>query len=95
MCGKSLMFHFNAWKNKRTVTQRTKSEGQPDLQQPAVMVTNSALTGQWQSFPRAEEVPEGAFLPSDCLPEPQGQVGVWRAAEKGDPCCGCNLTKAE
>lgn len=30
-CDRSLMFHFNMWKNKRTVTQRTKSKGQPDL----------------------------------------------------------------
>lgn len=43
-CDRSLMFHFNMWKNKRTVTQRTKSKGQPDLTTTALTATNSVPT---------------------------------------------------
>lgn len=49
-CDRSLMFHFNMWKTKRTVTQGTKSKGQPDLTTPALTATNSVPTVAFVPF---------------------------------------------
>lgn len=80
-CDRSLMFHFNVWKNKRTMTQRTKSKRQPDLttthSHSDKLSPNSGIHSLLEKGCQKWLL----FLPSDHLRDLQwGGMGLWGAA---------------